>query len=170
MKIYKSFKQLNGKTLKHYDRVILKPGLKLIVLAVDGPFLDHPADNSRVFNMLGIETRLEQCKFASKAYGYETNRGLFPEAMPDDYEALTRLVLVLFAAYAGDEYVEVKIGKKYVRINLKNLEYTVPVSIKLNEDYTGEFRKTGFKVGCQKISYDIISELYNKAKELSYIK
>lgn len=102
-KIYKSFDQLNGNTLKSEDIVVLKSlnHSTLVKLAVMGAFMNfdnynHSEENvALIFN---CKTHEEARGLLGKAYAPLTVRGgTWPEVNVRDYEALTRAALMVFA-------------------------------------------------------------------------
>lgn len=90
MATYRCLADLQGKTLKYDDIVILKN----ITYIVNTKFLsEEDCYNEKIFEVLSIPHKE---KFATKAYGYESTRGAWPECRPYDYEALTRCVIELY--------------------------------------------------------------------------
>ena len=125
---YRCLADLQGKTLKYEDCVILK-GIKYRVLA---KFLSEceGGDNSKIFDILSISSKEA---FAAKAYGYEHNGGAWPECKRNDYEALTRCVIELFKLIEKD-------SKKY-KIKGKHLiQLGKEASVKLLKDYGAIFK------------------------------
>jgi hypothetical protein len=102
---------------------------------------------------------------ASKVYGYQTTAGVWPESKLEDYEALTRLVLVLFAFLEGETEIEVKIGNIWVKIN-KNKFVDDVTTVKLNSYHTAEVNNTTkvVTVGCQTFTFDVLRTLVSKFK------
>jgi len=96
MATYKCLADLQGKTLRYADTVILKD----IKYSVKSQFLQEKnyADNSEIFQVLSIPSKEE---LAKKAYGYEQKGGDWPECEKDDYAALTRLVIELYKIIEG---------------------------------------------------------------------
>ena len=96
MATYKCLADLQGKTLRYADTVILKD----IKYSVKSQFLqeENCVDNSKIFKVLSIPSKE---KFAKKAYGYEQKGGDWPECETDDYEALTRCVIELYKIIEG---------------------------------------------------------------------
>ena len=89
MATYKCLADLQGKVLKYTDIVILK-NIKYIV---NTKFLSEEYyRNERIFEDLSIPNKE---RFATIAYGYESDGGAWPECRPSDYEALTRCVIEL---------------------------------------------------------------------------
>ena len=90
MATYKCLADLQGKTLKYDDIVILKN----IEYRVQSRFLQEPyCNNEAIFNVLSISSKED---FASNAYGYECSGGSWPECKPYDYAALTKCVIELY--------------------------------------------------------------------------
>lgn len=90
MATYKCLADLQGKVLKYTDIVILK-NIKYIV---NTKFLSEEYyRNERIFEDLSIPNKE---RFATIAYGYESDGGAWPECRPSDYEALTRCVIELY--------------------------------------------------------------------------
>ena len=87
---YKCLADLQGKTLKCDDIVILK-GIKHIVYSKF--LLEEDHRNEKIFEDLSIPNKE---RFATIAYGYESNGGAWPECRPHDYGALTRCVIELY--------------------------------------------------------------------------
>lgn len=105
MAIYTSFDELNGKTLQMEDIVFLA-GVRYGVRTC---FLHSPGGvgNSAVFDALSIPEGNMHI-LAADAYGYANLGGDWPQSRYGDYEALTRLVLVLLAFIEGEEVVSIK--------------------------------------------------------------
>lgn len=93
---YRCLADLQGKTLKREDIVILK-GIKY---TVQSRYLHEQDsfDNSKIFKVLSIPSKEE---FTTKAYGYKHNCGDWPECKSYDYEALTRCVIELYKIIEG---------------------------------------------------------------------
>lgn len=100
MATYRSFEELEGKTLKLKDEVIFEVPTKFKL-----PYLvetDRLSSKSAsiISAQIFIELRLDKAFAADLAYGYESMMRSYhkrwPVARIHDYEALTRLVLVLF--------------------------------------------------------------------------
>jgi hypothetical protein len=111
MKTYKSFNELNGNTLAKGDIVVFN-GNSYFVPSNSGPFLSSKTtavSNDRPFIDAGFHTERLIRELASLAYGYTPSNGTWPPAAANDYEALTRLVLVLFQFLDGKEKAEVNI-------------------------------------------------------------
>lgn len=96
MATYRCLADLQGKTLKREDIVILK-GIKY---TVQSRYLHEQdsSDNSKIFKVLSIPSKEE---FTTKAYGYKHNCGDWPECESYDYEALTRCVIELYKIIEG---------------------------------------------------------------------
>ena len=94
---YKCLADLQGKTLKYDDIVILKD----IKYKVNPRFLSEGhRDNSKIFKILSISSKED---FASNAYGYKSFGGAWPACEINDYEALTKLVIELYKIIEGKE-------------------------------------------------------------------
>lgn len=172
MATYKTFESLNGKTLKHGDRVIFSPKQKYYVIIRSGiGHLEGMGDleNNDIFKKVGLKSEADRYKFASKVYGSRVIRGVFPQPESSVAESLTNMALVLFAAVNKDPYIEIKVNGKWEKINLKKFEYVEPVTVKLTDDYDAELLKDGVEVGCQFIKYDVISKLLEVANERGFI-
>jgi hypothetical protein len=98
LKIFESYKDLKGCTLKEGDILIFRkldhPTLTYKVMA---NYLACGVMNSQVFKLAGIPYD-DRYEFCSEAYGYSAKGGDFPVCKHDDYEALTRVALALFEA------------------------------------------------------------------------
>lgn len=134
--IYTSFQQLNGKTLRKSDTLMfptvhgttlpakvvevepfmLEPTKKKIKCI---PFLDmgtpgvHPYSPD-LFSLLGINPE-QRFNLAFLSFGYPcTEDRVFPQPKPEDYSALTRLALVMFAICEGTYSIQVgKLGNPW---------------------------------------------------------
>jgi hypothetical protein len=159
---YESFNDLNGKTLKEGDFVVLDD----IRYEVRRRFLwSSSNNNSAAFESLGMHSDKIKYSLTSKVYGYQALGGDWPESKWEDYEALTRLVLVLFAFLEGETEIEVKIEGKWVKINKNEFADDV-TTVKLNSDYTAEVNNTTkvVTVGCQTFTFDSLRGLVSKFK------
>jgi len=159
---YKSFNDLNGKTLKEGDIVVLDD----VKYKVCRRYLWALHDsNSAVFASLGLYSDKIKYSLANKVYGYQATSGEWPESKWEDYEALTRLVLVLFAFLEDETEIEVKIGNIWVKIN-KNEFVDDVTTVKLNSYYTAEVNNTTkvVTVGCQMFTFDVLRKLVDEFK------
>lgn len=147
---YKNFKQLNGKTLRNGDTVDIF-GVQYDVRI---SFLSNSQDNSECFQAIGVNPDT----FCTKIYGYEALVGNWPQSNNYDYEALTRVVLALYAVQMG--WKAIQFGKKV--ISLDEAKQYIPKVIMLGS-YQGLLMKDFLKVGCQEIPYTIVEELYKTA-------
>jgi hypothetical protein len=160
---YTSFNELNGKTLKEDDVVIFTVGKKKYNYMVSSNcnFLCNRSgiDNNEIFVALELNEKL----LADKVYGYENEGGTWPEPLPKDAEALTRLVLVLFAFCEGEKSVYLNDIKKYI-----TLEDGIDKNdnIKRIGDYRVEVGKYYTMVGCTKVTFEQVKKVYNKMLEL----
>lgn len=175
MATYKTFESLNGKTLKHGDRVIFSPKQKYFVmirrLGGEIGYLEGMGDleNNDIFKRIGLQSEVSRYKFAARVYGSRVIRGVFPQPESDVAESLTNMALVLFAAVAKDPYIEIKVKGKWEKINLGKFEYIEPVIVKLTNEYDAELLKDGVEVGCQFIKYDTIKTVLTEASKKGYI-
>lgn len=104
-KTYSSFEELEGKTLNIGDNVVIG-NLKL---RVQRSYFDCPTWE-RVGDLIAADIfkylKLDPVLVASEVYGYEVKgyeEGLFPDSKCDDYQALTRMALYLFASISRAE-------------------------------------------------------------------
>lgn len=169
MATYKSFDQLNGKTLQRKDIVIFGDDIRYVVAS---SFL-HSAmvANDMIFRVISKTNEPFIEALASAAYGYRPKGGCWPQSSHEDWEALTRLVLVLYAFYEGSEEVEVRIKSKWVKINRKvvvgDYEEIDRAFFKLGRynhcevDYTNKW----IKVGCSTFTFKEVEKVYNLTKK-----
>ena len=104
MKIYKSYKELEGKTLKFRDILHFKAKGEVYEYGTMRRWLYcfNLCNNDIIFDKLNIKDRH---KFCSESYGYEAVNNYFAYCHCADFEALTRLALDLFKLcdnYEGD--------------------------------------------------------------------
>lgn len=176
MATYKTYKQLEKKTLKRGDKLVFKVNdeeLEYIVeIAGSGrPYLCGQYDEDyNIFANLGIE---DGHQFTINYYGYESTSSKDdpePTAKEDDYKAVTRAALALFAM-CEDKEVEIEVPKEVV--NIENVKITVPkyipkpkpIELELNDCYTATIKEDVVVVGCQEIPIDKVKEiveLWNK--------
>jgi hypothetical protein len=71
-------------------------------------------NNDYIFNILNIE---EPYKFCEKYYGYQPNKGCWPECHSEDFQALQRLLIAIFEIIEGKASVQPKL--KYKTIYLR---------------------------------------------------
>lgn len=91
---YRTYAELEGHTLNEYDRLHLlteKFIVRSTYLSGDG------CENDKIFKLLG----LDKYKFCRECYGYDEKDGQCPECHSEDYQALTRLALAIFAKIEG---------------------------------------------------------------------
>ena len=95
MATYKSFKELQGNTLKEGDKLIF---FKHVTFSVsDQIFTTESGTPERLFNFLGFGNGFG---FSGNIYGYKAiNISGFPGYKSKDYPAATRLALELFKEY-----------------------------------------------------------------------
>lgn len=156
--VYKSFDELNGKTLRRGDVVCFKAKGINLRYTVEHNYLWNPTGNNfEIFSELGI---IDFRKLAGRVYGYRSKGGVWPQTESYDYEALTRLVLVLFAFLEDEETVEVRVGNKWVKVDKGATVVT------LNDTYYAIINHNDkiVRVGCQTFSFDKLREL------VSYLK
>lgn len=133
MVIYRSYEELNGKTLELGDYVVFNIQKSVIEYQVQEKFLCNTAldINTTIFNKLGISDKNE---YAKNLYNYSIEFGLgaisWPEYKENDYEAATRLVLGLF------KRCEV-IDSKNFQPSLYNVGDIVTVKDKYDDGYSG---------------------------------
>lgn len=156
---YTSFDELNGKTLKGGDRVIIA-GIEHIVyyrfLNCNGQPTNRPA-----FTDLGIDAD----KACTELYGYPAEDGSWPVSTSCDYEALTRAVLFLFAMHEGFD-VEIQMPNgRWKLFRQEDWKDQIEVEFKVTDGYLGVFTPEGLQVGCQLIGFDKIEEVYKRMKE-----
>lgn len=101
-RIFKTYKELKGKTLKKGDKVHLKD----IVYTTENSFLTcNDFINSAIFNIL----KLNKITFCEKYYGYEDDGyGDWPQCEQDDFKALTRVVIALFKLIEGKQKINLR--------------------------------------------------------------
>lgn len=170
MAIYTSFNDLNGRTLKYGDTVIFG---KDIAYDVNDAYLNSVQNNNdRVFC---LALKDESCSdelihaLADAAYGYPNRGGCWPQCDPYDWEALTRLVLVLYAFYEGSKEVDVEIKGEWVKINPNTvLKKRVDSSVRFSLDkYTCrmDYVKKRVTVGCSVFTFEDVEMVYNLMKK-----
>lgn len=176
-KTYRTFKELNGKTLRPGD--IVRFGDRRLTVANNGTYLHHPEENNEIvfhdiirkYGSIMTFTSTDDLKalLASSAYGYTERGGNWPECMSGDFEALTRLCLVLYSLLESPRPVQVRIGRKWVTINLKQLLlekelYEIEVG-----SYTAKVNpaKKVVEVGCQTIPFQQVAALYKLTVKVS---
>ena len=94
MKIYKSYKELKGKSLEYGDILHFKVKGEVLEYTTMSNWLSCINDfNDIIFYKLNIKNKH---KFCSKSYGYKAVDDNFPECHQTDYEALNRVALELF--------------------------------------------------------------------------
>jgi len=158
MATYNNFDELNGKTLKEEDVVILC-GIKYIV---HSSFMCTSEANN---NAYVIEKKLgfRADNFLERCYGYQTRGGDWSECEKYHYEALTRACLVIMGLSEGWDVI-IKINGNDERFSMNDVGQQIKVG-----DYTGVIHKTYLEVGCQKIDYNVVKRIYQTAKKLGYI-
>jgi hypothetical protein len=156
---YRTFDQLNGKTLEYGDAVVL--------IGHRHETYDRFLDNTKNMNgWIFDEHKIHGHYFLKEVYGYEPTIGDWPECRTSNYEALTRAALVLLAFQEGYD-VEVKMPNNEWKMFSK--EYFV------SRVYKPSFRIANKKpivtpeevhVGCQTITFNIVEKLYETMVEL----
>lgn len=111
MTVYRSYSELEGKILEYGDELVFQHNKVILSYGVENSFLNRPIDgrNDKIFDLLNFKERIDIIKFASSAYGYRSEPGLFPQCLTNDYEALTRIALSLFKLCEQDQAVEVNL-------------------------------------------------------------
>ena len=103
MAVYSSFNSLINKVLEYRDTIIFTVGNSQLEYRVEFDHLSHfNNDNSLIFKLL----KLDKYPFCSKAYGYNTNSGIWPCFNIRDFAAATRCVLALYAIIEKKIYHE----------------------------------------------------------------
>jgi hypothetical protein len=168
MAVYESFNSLNGRTLKANDQLIFKDGVGNVQHTY--VMFYHSKNNRIVFTAMGLDVE----KLASKVYGYGYRPlGSWPTTNGRDFEALTRLALVVFAFEEGAESVKLKMPDgKWVNINrnkfiLKNPPPTFDIRV---GTYGAKYSGNELHVGCQKIPFKKVEEVYKKMLSLRKTK
>lgn len=111
MTVYRSYSELEGKTLEYGDKLVFQHNKVILSYDVKNGFLLYPinGENDKIFHLLNLEKRIDIIKFAKSAYGYKSESGLFPQCLTNDYEALTRIALALFKLCEQNQAVEVNL-------------------------------------------------------------
>lgn len=123
MATYKCLADLQGKVLKYDDIVILKN----IKYVVGSKFLSEEYHhNEKIFEDLSIPNKE---RFATIAYGYESDGGAWPECRPRDYEALTRCVIELYKIIE-EETSTTSEKKQWYKITTPGLNGISPKEVK----------------------------------------
>lgn len=111
---YNNFAALDGKTLAINDEVVI--GKRTYNVA--SCYLNSDKGNNNApFMELGMSDENQHNAIASLCYGYKDDGGYWPQSRRNDFEALTRLTLVLMLFHEGAQAVEVKVGSKWVHID-----------------------------------------------------
>lgn len=177
---YRSFEQLNGNTLKEEDTVYFGK----IKYTVYANYLDHADEpNDYIFKKLGIE-RLDYTVLARDIFAPLTVE--YGSVWPAPYcsgfpkhdylEALTRLVLTVYSLLDSDTenarfltFQEDKATIDLQRYHKLIAQRTLLKTIRLSDSYHANLRPDYMEVGCQKISYETLAEVYREAKKLNLI-
>lgn len=162
MSIYKNYKELEGKILKREDKLYFKVGKEIFKYDTMPDFLycDSHTNHDAIFKVLGISNSDE---FGAKYYGYsiEEQGSCFPSSNIDDYKALTRIALALFAI-VEDLDVEIEVPIEVVTIENSKVKVDKPIRpivINLNSEYEAKVFKDKIVVGCQTIDKKQVLEL-----------
>lgn len=167
MAVYESFNSLNGKTLKANDQLIFKGGVGYVEHAYI--MFNRSTNNRVVFEKMKIDAG----KLATTVYGYGHHGGSWPTAKNHDFEALTRLALVAFAFEEGEESVELRMPNgKWVNINRNKfiLKNPPPAFDIIVGSYGAKYSGNELHVGCQKIPFKKVEEVYKKMLSLRKTK
>ena len=116
--------------------------------------------NDVIFEHLGIKN---PSALAKDVYGYNDHGGSWPESKYEDFEGLTKFVLVLYCFLEKQDCI---IGGK--RFNLEYYQGIGSSEIQVG-DYVADLRPEYIEVGCQEISYKTLKDVYKLAKKLKYI-
>ena len=161
---YKSFKELNGKTLQYGDTIYFGK----LKYEVSECYLHlRTGANDEVFTKMKIDEGAME-ELIERAYGYPTRGGNWPECKSRDYEALTRAALMVYALMDNDPYIEFQFGKTFRTIDLATR--TKQYVVKLNDQYSAFLGHKSIRVGCQRISYDVLGSLVRAAHKAGKIK
>lgn len=168
MATYKSFNELNGKTLKLNDIVYFGKHSKHKYLVKDCYLFNSLGRNNHIFDIVKQKSqykdKLRDSDFdyflANTAYGYSNSGGEWPQSLVEDFEALTRLTLVLFALLEGSEVIEVKIRDKWVEIDINKFKESKKF-VDITE-YTAivNYAKKTVTVGCSTFSFKDVENVY----------
>lgn len=177
---YRSFEELNGKTLQHAD-VVYFGNIKYKVVK---NYLDHASEsNDYIFKKLGID-RLHTIALARDIYAPLTVQpgSMWPAPYTgysprhEHMEALTRLVLAVYTLLDPDtknarflNFQEDKASFDLKRYHKLIHERMLLKSVRLSDSYHANLRPAYIEVGCQKISYKTLAEVYREAKKLALI-
>jgi hypothetical protein len=157
---YKSYSELKGKTLTPGDKVIFGYGLEYIVSG--NHLYNDNGHNSTIFEQLNI---VKKDNLADTVYGYGTSHaGSWPSAKDGDYEALTRLVLVLFQFVEGKKQAEVCVRKITITIDkngkkMKEIKNEIAKSTKV--EVSIDFVKAAHEAACSEWKKKIEIEFPN---------
>lgn len=156
MKTYNSFNELNGKTLQSGDRV----NFRRIGYIVNYNFLKcvTQMNNAEIFEFLKISKH----GVAREAYGYTDLGGIWPSSKSRDYEALTRLCLVLFAFLEGSKSVTVDMPNGGV----VTIDHKKHIPFGYLCGYKTYIFDDILKVGCTEIPFKKVESIYKKMCQL----
>ena len=153
---YKSFDQLNGKTLKEGDVVVILNNTHEIKT---DHFYNTRHINNNVFSLFGINSGT----LANEAYGYLNLGGSWPSCRYKDFEALTRIALVLLAfSERSDVYIDMPDGttKFFEMSNWCRKKIPVISEAFRVGDYRAHFQNDRLVAGCQRIPFSQIENVY----------
>lgn len=167
MATYRSFNELNNKTLRECDSVYINS----TKFMVNSRFLAGGESNDVAFLELGISDKMKM-KLAEDVYGYSPSSGYWPESKSVDYEALTRLTLVLLAFFEGSDEVFVEMPDKkwktvvkseYIDPSFKVVQELFPIRV---GDYNARYQEGALVVGCQQIPFNVVEKVYKSMKKV----
>lgn len=166
MATYRSFNQLNGKTLKCGDIVrftINGQQYSSFVQASSLYFLwvlnSHIFDLLRIIDCPSLTRHVNNREIGGNPYDG-------PQWKPYDYEAATRFVLVLFAFAEGCENLEVQMPDgSWSPFHYKNYSGDAVIVDKI-AGYTTRITRVGVKVGCTHVPAVTIEHIYSTMKRL----
>jgi hypothetical protein len=159
---YRTFNQLNGKTLKKGDIVIL--GGKKHETCI-GFISNNEEHNDWIFRKTGVNAS----DFLREAYGYNSflGSGSWPECKDRDYEALTRAALVLLGFQEGydvDVQMPYNNWKRFERDSF-NYEFIEQRNMVIG-DFEAAVTANYVEVGCQDISFNKVEKVYKTMVKL----
>jgi hypothetical protein len=166
MASYKSFNQLNGKTLKSGDTVWFTINGKKYPAHIHSSRLYFMwFANSYIFELLGIVDCASLSQHVNnKEIDKDPHEG--PQWEFYDYEAATRFVLVLLAFAEGCESLEVQMPDgSWSPFHYKNYRGDTVIEHTIG-DYTTRITRAGVKVGCTHVPAATVEHLYKTMKRL----
>lgn len=124
-----NYKILHEKPLQYGDIVFFKYNNTSYIHEVKKNYLSNiRTSNDTIFVVL----KLNKMHVATKAYGYESGDGSWPECKNSDYAALTRLVIFLFEEIEKRENPEVftkSISSNPIKIKI-SIEPQIKIKLK----------------------------------------